>query len=67
MKLSIVLRAVFIYYVKAVAFAAFSYGLLLLIYGQTKMSFFSWVLILLVAFTIGYIPSFVRLLRGNGS
>jgi hypothetical protein len=59
------LKGVAIYYAKAAVFTVASYGLLLLIYGQTGISFFEWTLILLGAFTVGYIPNFVRLLRGK--
>ena len=58
-----VLKSVAMYYAKAAVFMIASYGLLLLIYGQTRLSFFEWVLILLAAFTIAYIPTFIRLLR----
>lgn len=65
MKLEVVLRSVAIYYTKAAVFTVASYGLLLLIFGQMRLSFFEWVLILLAAFTVGYIPNFIRLLRGK--
>ncbi|MFN4160431.1 MAG: hypothetical protein ACK4FW_00360 [Stenotrophomonas sp.] len=65
MKREVFLKSVAIYYAKAAVFTVASYGLLLLIYGRTKISFFEWVLILLAAFTVGYIPTFIRLLRGK--
>lgn len=65
MKREVVLQSVAIYYAKAMVFTVISYGLLLLIYGRTKISFFDWVLILLAAFTVGYIPTFIRLLLGK--
>ena len=65
MKREVILKSAAIYYSKAAVFTVASYGLLLLIYGRTGISFFEWVLILLAAFTIGYIPTFIRLLRGK--
>jgi len=65
MKREVILKSAAIYYAKAAVFTVASYGLLLLIYGRTGISFFEWVLILLAAFTIGYIPTFIRLLRGK--
>ena len=63
MKRNVVMKSVAMYYAKAAVFMIASYGLLLLIYGKTKLSFFEWVLILLAAFTIAYIPVLIRLLR----
>lgn len=65
MKSKAALKTIATYYVKAVAFTIASYGLLLLVYGRIGISFFEWTGILLVAFTIGYIPSFIRLFRGK--
>lgn len=65
MKRELLLKSVAVYYAKSAVFTVASYGLLLLVYGRTGISFFEWVLILLAAFTIGYIPSFIRLLRGK--
>lgn len=59
------LKSVAVYYVQAVVLIVASYGLLLAIYGRARISFVEWTLILLLAFTIGYIPNFVRLFRGN--
>jgi len=65
MKRGLILKSVAAYYAKAAAFTIASYMLLLLVYGRTGVSFFEWVLILLAAFTVGYIPSFIQLLRGR--
>lgn len=65
MKREVVLKNIAIYYAKAAAFTVASYGLLILIYERTGISFLEWTLILLVAFKIGYIPTFVRLLQGK--
>lgn len=66
MRCEVILKGIAIYYAKAAIFAVASYGLLLLIYGRTGISFFEWIIILLMAFTIGYIPVFVRLLTNKG-
>lgn len=58
-------RSVAIYYAQVAVFIVVSYGLILLVYGRTKLSFLEWALILLVAFTVGYLPYFFRLLRAN--
>lgn len=58
-------KSVVIYYAQVVAFIVASYGLIFLLYGRTKLSFLEWALILLVAFTVGYLPYFVRLIRAN--
>lgn len=63
MKREVVLKNMAIYYVKAMVFAVGSYWLVLLIYGRTKITFFEWAVVILVAFTIGYIPYFIKLLR----
>lgn len=63
MKREVVLKNMAIYYVKTMVFAVGSYWLVLLIYGRTKITFFEWVVVILVAFTIGYIPNFIKLLR----
>lgn len=69
MKRELLLKNLAVYYAKAAIFTVASYGLLLLVYGRIGISFFEWVLILLAAFTVGYIPSFIRLLRrkSNGT
>lgn len=55
------------YYAKAAVFTIASYGLLRLVYGHTGISFIEWALILLAAFTVGYMPLYVGLLRGKSS
>lgn len=65
MKREVVLKNMAIYYVKTMVFAVGSYWLVLLIYGRTKITFVEWVVVILVAFTIGYIPYFIKLLRGK--
>ncbi|WP_367346572.1 hypothetical protein [Stenotrophomonas bentonitica] len=64
MKRGWVFRRVAIYYAKAAVFAVAAYGLLLAIHGQTKLSFFEWMLLMWLAFSIGYVPVFIRLIRG---
>lgn len=54
-----------VYYAQVVAFIIVSYGLILLLYGRTKLSFLEWALIILVAFTIGYIPYLFLFLRAR--
>lgn len=67
MKSKLILKSIAVYYAKAAAFAIASYGLLRLVYGHTGISFIEWALIVLTAFTVGYIPILVGLLRGKGS
>lgn len=62
-----ILKGVTVYYAKAAVFTIASYGLLRLVYGHTGISFIEWMLILLAASTVGYIPIFVGLLRGKSS
>lgn len=65
MKRKFILKGVAAYYAKAAVFTIASYGLLRLVFGNTGVSFIEWALILLAAFTVGYIPVFVGLLRGK--
>lgn len=65
MNLKSALKSLFVYYVKAVIFAAVMYGLLLVLYGPVRFSFFEWLVIIVLAFTVGYIPDFIRLFRGG--
>ena len=67
MKSKLILKGVAVYYAKAAVFTIASYGLLRLVYGRTGISFIEWALILLAAFTVGYMPLFVGLLRGKSS
>ena len=67
MKIKLILKGVAVYYAKTAVFTIVSYGLLRLVYGHTWISFIEWALILLAAFTVGYIPLFVGLLRGKSS
>lgn len=53
------LYSIIIYYTMAAVFSVCSYGLLLLIYGEIRLSFLEWALIMLVAFTFGYLPTFI--------
>lgn len=62
-----ILKGVTVYYAKAIIFVIASYGLLRFVYGHTGISFIEWALILLAAFTVGYITLFVGLLRGKSS
>jgi hypothetical protein len=55
-----ILSAVAVYYLKACVFTVVAYGLLRAIHGETGISFADWAIIMFVAFTIGYIPSFVK-------
>lgn len=59
------LRNVLIYYLKALIFAIGSYLLILVIYGGSRLSFFVWVGVVFLAFTIAYIPYLVQLVRKN--
>lgn len=64
------MKSLAIYYAQVIFFIAASYGLLLLIYGQIRVSFFSWTIILLIVFTLVYVPTLFRLLNDktqNGS
>ena len=63
MKGKLALKRIAVSYAMAVIFTIASYGLLGLAYGRMSVSFFEWVLILLTAFTIAYIPMFFRLFR----
>jgi hypothetical protein len=58
-------RRIGIYVCQAALFAVLSYGLLLLIYGRVGISFFMWALITLVAFTISYVPTLLRMVRSK--
>lgn len=58
-------RSIAIYYSQVAAFIVASYGLIFILYGRTKLSFLEWAIILLVAFTVGYLPHFVRMLRAS--
>ncbi|MDR7067812.1 hypothetical protein J2X02_000629 [Pseudoxanthomonas japonensis] len=57
-----ILAAMAVYYLKASVFTMLAYGLLRAIHGETGISFAEWAIIMFVAFTIGYIPSFIKLL-----
>jgi len=59
------LRNISIYYLKASAFSVVSYLLLLVVYGGVRLTFLLWYCIVLLAFTIAYIPFFIRLLISN--
>lgn len=52
-----------IYYLKAVAFAVISYLLLFAIYGGVGISFLPWAAVVILAFTIAYIPFFARFVK----
>lgn len=67
MKRDSAVKGIVLYYLNAVIFVIASYAFLFLIYGQTRVSFFEWALIIFVAFTIGCIPGFIRLFRGGGA
>lgn len=51
-------KIAFIHCVKVSLFTVASYGLLFLIYGETRISFIGWAAVLFAAFTIEYIPTF---------
>lgn len=57
------LRNLFIYYLKALIFSVGSYLLILVVYGGSRLSFFAWFGVVLLAFTIGYIPYLFQLVR----
>ena len=52
-----------IYYLKAVAFSLVIYLLLFAVYGGVRISLLAWSVVVLLAFTIAYIPFFVRSVR----
>lgn len=54
------LRDMAIHYLKALAFGACSYILMWVIYGGVRLSFLAWIAAVLGAFTIAYIPFFLR-------
>lgn len=59
------LRDIGIYYLKAVAFALVSYLLLFVVYGGVRISLLAWSAVVILAFTIAYIPFFVRSVRAG--
>lgn len=61
-----IVRSIAVYYAQVVAFIFASYGLIFVLYGKTKLSFWEWAAILLVAFTVGYVPNIVRQIKGAG-
>ncbi len=67
MKSKLALKDAAVHYAVAAIFTIASYGLLHLVYGKMGISFIEWVLILLTAFTIAYIPMLIRLFRRKSS
>jgi len=59
------LRDAAIYCLKALIFAVGSYLLILVIYGGSRLSFLAWSGVVLLVFTIAYIPYLVRSIREN--
>ena len=60
-----ILKSIAVYYAQVSVFILASYGLIYVIYGRIGISFLEWTLILMLAFTLGFIPNLVRFLRGN--
>lgn len=57
------LAVVAIYYCAALIFTILSYGLLRLVYGRIEISFLEWIVIMFLAFTIGFIPNWMKMFR----
>lgn len=66
MKRYSILKKIAIYYLMATVFMIASYVLLRMVYGAVNVSIFEWALIIFSAFTIGYVPVLIRLLRRSG-
>lgn len=58
-----ILIGVGIYYLKAIAFSLVSYLLLFAVYGGVRISLLAWFVVVILVFTIIYIPFFVRSVR----
>lgn len=54
-----------IYFLKALTFAISSYLLIYVIYGGSRIPFFAWCAIVILAFAVAYIPHLVHRSRNQ--
>ncbi|WP_202841028.1 hypothetical protein [Luteimonas saliphila] len=52
-----------VFYLKTIAFAVATYLLLFVVYGGVNLSLLAWSVIVALAFTLAYIPSFIRFFK----
>jgi hypothetical protein len=52
-------KSLILYYLLALAFAAITYGMFVLLWGPIKLTFTVWLVGVCVGFTIGYVPALV--------
>jgi len=50
------IASLILYYLQALAFAAITYGVFVLLWGPIRLTFTSWLIGVFTGFTIGYIP-----------